>query len=242
MRFFHVNAIKSRKLDKINYFCSKIILNYFGDIQYFVIMKCGIGDRVRFLNDVGGGIVTKIIDKRTVAVKTDDGFEIPALETELVVITQADEKLLSIIPDKESSGTKTVSKKPSNSVSTEIKRNSEVTLQKEKLDPQGSTVGLFLAFVPENKSKLNTSGQNLYIINDSDYRAFYSLSVWNQSNAVPIKSGLLQPDSKEVVKSFTSNELNSHFVINVQALFFKNTQIIIQQPEYLDININPIKL
>ncbi len=87
-------------------------------------MKCGIGDKVRFLNDVGGGTVTKIINKTTVAVQTDDGFEIPALDSELVIIGQGDEKLLSIIPDKETSGTKTVGKKSLNAASSEIKKHS----------------------------------------------------------------------------------------------------------------------
>jgi len=204
-------------------------------------MKCGIGDKVRFLNDVGGGIVTRIIDNRTVAVKTEDGFEIPVLDTELVIIGQGDEKFLSIIPDKETTGTKTISKKPTNAANAEIKKNSE-PIRKEIEDPQGNTVGLYLAFVPENPSKIGISNQDLYIINDSDYRVFYSISVWNQAKVTPIKSDILLPDSKELVRTYSNNELNNNFIINIQSLFFKNTQFIIQQPEYLDININPIKL
>ena len=205
-------------------------------------MKCGIGDKVRFLNDVGGGTVTKIINKTTVAVQTDDGFEVPALDTELVVIGQGDEKLLSIIPDKETSGTKTVSKKPVSAASSEIKKHSEpVIVRKEVNDPQGNTVGLYLAFVPEDSSKLTGSNQILHIINDSDYRVFFSLSVWNQKNVVPLKSGILLPDSKEFIKTYANSELNNNFIINVQAVFFKNTQYVIQQPEYMDVSINPLK-
>lgn len=206
-------------------------------------MKCGIGDKVRFLNDVGGGIVTKIIDSRTVSVQTDDGFEIPALISELVIVGQGDDKLREIIPDKETSGTKTVSKKPVKASSAEIKKNSEpVVIKAERTDPQGSEVGLYLAFVPEIKSNLNNSNKSLYIINDSDYRVFYSLSVWGQSSVSPIKSGILLPDSKELIKSYSSNELNNQFIINVQSIFFKNTQFVVQQPEYSDITISPIKL
>jgi len=206
-------------------------------------MKCGIGDKVRFLNDVGGGTVTKIIDKRTVAVQTDDGFEIPALDSELVIIGTGDEKLLSIIPDKETSGTKTAGKKPANAASSDIKKNSEpVIIRKDVNDPQGNTIGLYLAFVPDTPSKLNSSNQSLFIINDSDYRMFYSLSAWIQQNATPLKTGLLLPDSKELIKVYTNSELINQFVINVQSLFFKNTQFAIQQPEYLDVTINPIKL
>ena len=157
-------------------------------------MKCGIGDKVRFLNDVGGGIVTKIIDSKTVSVQTDDGFEIPALVSELVIVGQGDDKLREIIPDKETSGTKTISKKPVKASSAEIKKNFEpIVIKAERTDPQGSEVGLYLAFVPEIKSNLNNSNKSLYIINDSDYRVFYSLSVWGQSSATPIKSGVQNP-------------------------------------------------
>ena len=34
-----------------------------------------LGDKVKFLNDVGGGVVTRIINKDTVAVENEDGFE-----------------------------------------------------------------------------------------------------------------------------------------------------------------------
>ncbi|NJO92245.1 MAG: hypothetical protein HC831_27200 [Chloroflexia bacterium] len=48
-------------------------------------MKFNIGDRVRFLNDVGGGKVIKYIDNETVAVLNQDDFEIPVLMSELIL-------------------------------------------------------------------------------------------------------------------------------------------------------------
>jgi hypothetical protein len=49
-------------------------------------MKLRIGDKVRFLNEVGEGIVSRIKDKHTVYVEMSDGFEIPVLARELVPI------------------------------------------------------------------------------------------------------------------------------------------------------------
>lgn len=48
-------------------------------------MKLRIGDKVRFLNEVGEGIVTRFKDKETVFVEMD-GFEIPYLSKHLVPI------------------------------------------------------------------------------------------------------------------------------------------------------------
>ena len=44
-----------------------------------------IGDKVNFLSTIGGGKVTKIIDSRMVMVEVEDGFEISAWVTELVL-------------------------------------------------------------------------------------------------------------------------------------------------------------
>lgn len=49
-------------------------------------MKLRIGDKVRFLNEVGEGIVTRIKDKETVFVEMQDGFEIPFPAKQLVPI------------------------------------------------------------------------------------------------------------------------------------------------------------
>lgn len=49
-------------------------------------MKLRIGDKVRFLNEIGEGIVSQIKDKNTVLVEMQDGFEIPFLANQLVPI------------------------------------------------------------------------------------------------------------------------------------------------------------
>ena len=47
-------------------------------------MKIKQGDKVKFLNDVGGGTVTKIIDKNEVYILNDEGFEVPVYIKELL--------------------------------------------------------------------------------------------------------------------------------------------------------------
>ena len=43
-------------------------------------MRLRIGDKVRYLNEVGEGRVTKIIDNNTVEILNEYGFEVPVLE------------------------------------------------------------------------------------------------------------------------------------------------------------------
>lgn len=49
-------------------------------------MKLRIGDKVRFLNEVGEGVVARFKDKQTVFVEMQDGFEIPFQSNQLVAI------------------------------------------------------------------------------------------------------------------------------------------------------------
>ncbi len=49
-------------------------------------MKLRIGDKVRFLNEVGEGVITRFKDRETVFVEMQDGFEIPYLSKHLVPV------------------------------------------------------------------------------------------------------------------------------------------------------------
>jgi len=55
-------------------------------------MKFKIGDKVRFLNEPGGGIVTKIISPSMVNVSIEEGFDIPTMTSELLLSTQPEDK------------------------------------------------------------------------------------------------------------------------------------------------------
>ena len=49
-----------------------------------------IGDKVRFLSEVGGGVITGFQGKDIVLVQDEDGFDIPMLMRECVVIETDD--------------------------------------------------------------------------------------------------------------------------------------------------------
>ena len=49
-----------------------------------------IGDKVRFLNSVGGGVIKGFQGKDQVLVEDEDGFEIPAFIRECVVVGDSD--------------------------------------------------------------------------------------------------------------------------------------------------------
>lgn len=48
-----------------------------------------IGDQVRFLNETGGGRVAGFQGKNIVLVEDEDGFQVPMLTTEVVVVNDS---------------------------------------------------------------------------------------------------------------------------------------------------------
>jgi len=46
-----------------------------------------IGDKVKFVNESLDGVITRLIDEKTVGVSIEDGFEIPVLKREIMIIT-----------------------------------------------------------------------------------------------------------------------------------------------------------
>jgi hypothetical protein len=218
-------------------------------------MKCKVGDRVRFLNDVGGGKVTRVI-KNTVYVLGDDGFEVPVLMSEVLVINQStDSTIQNQVPEeRERPGIQ--SKSNNLNVSSDSLSNDSIAESHYQVDDlatinfadntddkdfEGQLVGILLAFVPINQNNIVDSDHELYIINDSPYRVFYTISKWEGEGVVPIRASFIYADTKELVGVFKRDELNADLTLNIQTLFFKNIGFIPQQPEYYDLRTNPTK-
>ena len=49
-----------------------------------------IGDKVRFLNEIGGGVVAGFQSKNIVLVEDEDGFQMPMMANEVVIVTDED--------------------------------------------------------------------------------------------------------------------------------------------------------
>lgn len=145
-----------------------------------------VGDQVKFLNDTGRGVVTRIVDKETVLVETDDGFEYPVLKEELFV-TETE------VADKPEPEAEIPVKKEAKAVSPERKKPEEEAPQiadKPVLPaPEGSPLA-FAGLIQEEEQFA------LYLINDSDYYMLYSFSRLKENRTSQLDAGLLEPHTK----------------------------------------------
>ena len=207
-------------------------------------MNCKIGDKVRFLNSVGGGIVVRFMNKNIVAVQDEDGFEIPVSINEIVVINEKNDSIFT---------TESYAHRPSSAVN-EPKKDEEEDedefpdfyvperRQEEAIDPTTNNYNVLLGFVPFNKQNASTADLDIYIINDGDYRIAYSIGKWTDKELLkPIGSGLMEPDSKERICTLNREDFSKIQVFNVSLIYFKNRDFIPVIPDQLNIELNPLK-
>lgn len=209
-------------------------------------MNCKIGDKVRFLNSVGGGVVVRFVSKSIVAVQDEDGFEIPVSVSEVVVINEKNDSIFkSESYAFRSSGSVPEAKKAEDEEEEEddypdfyIPNRKE----EEAIDPSSNSYKVLLGFVPFNRQHADRADLDLYVVNDSDYRIAFTIGKWNDKDLlIPIGSGVMEPDSKERICTLGREDFLKLQVFNVSILYFKNRDYQPVVPDQVNLELNPLK-
>ncbi len=174
-------------------------------------MKFKYGDAVSFLNETGGGVVNRIDDRGIVYVLTDDGFEIPVSEKELIfsrnfALTSMDNSENTPAPQKVAEMIKPVQEKQKKQP--EMPRNV----------PFDAPVQFWLGFAPNNPGPVFSSNLDFYLINDSAYFAYYHLGYKEGGHYYYLSSGLLEAETKCFVRTFDHTAISKISDIHVQLL------------------------
>ena len=133
-------------------------------------MKLKVGDKVKFLNESGGGVVSKIISPKLVNVIIEDGFEIPVLAGELIRI----EVEAPLDSPKHLFREDFHADLDSVTDDTVYDQGNSLRL---KQNPSRGTVapGIYLAFMPEDQRWLITGLLDVYLVNHTPYDILYSV-------------------------------------------------------------------
>lgn len=134
-----------------------------------------VGDKVRFLNEVGGGIVKKLIGKDQVSVEDEDGFEIPILARDCVVINTDDHNIeIKQTSEKEETSAVHNARKPEIVSETGFQSIGAAYGMKSQKKSQGK-VNVLLAFVPNDLQSLSATSYEVYLINDCDFNLYFTV-------------------------------------------------------------------
>lgn len=180
-----------------------------------------IGDVVRFLNAVGGGVITKIDEsKNMVYVEDQDGFEIPTMMRDCVAVPLVNEK--TNYPKKDFS-TKNTSESPvqvSGSIPTQnivVQKPIEPIVETET----GDNASINLAFIPVDIKQLQTTNYTCHLINDGNYFLFYNIVSLQGEQAETLANGTIEPNTQEEICTLKKDDLNKWQEIGIQVLPYK---------------------
>lgn len=209
---------------KINYFCPLIDT---------VNMRFRKGDRVSFLNDTGGGTVSRVDEKGFIYVLTPDGFEIPVSEKELVIsgtfdLTERERETKTEKPVSPSTGRSQNERREKPAGGFLLPRNI----------PADSSAEILLGFIPESSGPVFNNTIGCYLINDSPYCIFYLAGKKESGRLERISSGFVEADTKTFLKSFDQTSLSKITDIHMQILFAAGGQYIRKAPLDVMISLN----
>jgi len=194
------------------------------------------GDTVRFLNAVGGGVVARVDEtKKLLYVEDEDGFEIPVLERECVVV--------GVVNKETNFPVKDFKAKPETASSRLIEIPTPEPASEPIIEtPEGETLKALLAFFPLDIKQLQTTSYECYLVNDSNYFLYFNLINGEDNKFQSISNGQIEPNSQELIAEITKEQLNAWEKLRVQLIPFKKEKNYTPQ-DVIDVNlkINAVK-
>ena len=184
------------------------------------------GDNVRFLNAVGGGKVTRIDEKQNIVYVEDaDGFEVPALARECVVIEAVNQKTNFPVKDFKSKPVENTMKPTNDVKSPEQSKTPEPIVE----TPDGELFKSLLAFFATDIKRMETTAYECYLVNDSNYFLYYNFVNGEESNRKSIANGLIEPNMQEFLCNIEKTQLNEWEKVRVQIIPFKKDKTYTEQ-------------
>ena len=197
-----------------------------------------IGDKVRFLSDVGGGRVAGFQGKNIVLVEDEDGFQVPTPANELVVVGDDDYSTSRLVADKQ-------------------KKTINVAQDDEDYDPAdrpvtfkapveerkgGDKLSAYIAYVPMSPKEMTSTRFETYIVNDSNYYMQFTYLTAEGNNWQLRSSGEIEPNTKLYIEEFGREDLNNFNRIAVQILAYKRGKSFLLKPVVdVQLRLDPVK-
>lgn len=208
--------------------------------------KLKIGDKVRFLSEIGGGRVAGFKGNNLVLVEDEDGFQIPTPINEVVKVETDDYNIAKV----HTSATK--QPKTESPSATKATKNEE-----EDYDPAdrpisyrppveersgGDVLSAYLAFVPIDVKQISSTNFETYFVNDSNYYLQFTYMVAEGASWRLRASGEVEPNTKLFIEEFGRDVLNEMEKACVQIITYKRDKSFILKPAVdVQFRIDPVK-
>lgn len=200
-----------------------------------------IGDKVRFLSEIGGGRVAGFQGKNIVLVEDEDGFQMPMLINEVVVVGEEDYDTKHVIEAKANS-IKAALNAEHEEVETEPADKPITFKAKPEERKGGDKLSAYLAFVPMDIKELSQTRFETYLVNDSNYYMRYVYMVADGAAWTVRDEGEIEPNTKEFIEEFGREDLNAIEHSCIQLIAYKRDKHFLLKPTVnAQVRIDPVK-
>jgi len=203
-------------------------------------MRFSKGDKVKFIDEVGGGEVVKVIDDATVLLLDETGFEYEVEADRLMLVKHA------VVRQKQHNSTNHNSKntgpqkKPAPAIKSRISGEVNLLSIKENTILRYGNPNIFLAFVPQNNNIL-IADIDLYLVNDSNYKLYYQIAVKKENVFTTIDDGILEAGTQVKFLSPVKKDLLKLKEISVRGILVLPAFIKEGKPFEEIIKVKPVK-
>ena len=181
-----------------------------------------IGDRVIFLNEKGGGVVTGIVSDDIVHVSVEDGFEIPYATKDLLKAGVAETYAAS------------------NEVEDAHPDMKSLYAIPNKTDQLAE--GVYLAFVPQDQQHPLKGSLDVLLINHNQYQLLYSICQHTAGHYRGLDFGYVDPDALLRVGTIERTDIEEWANGMVQLLFYMEGKATPLNPASETIRLKPVKV
>ena len=194
-----------------------------------------IGDKVRFLSEIGGGRVAGFQGKNIVLVEDEDGFQVPMPLNEVVVIGQENYDTGHVVEVKQK---QVKAKERENEPA-----DRPVTFKAQPEERKGGEqLSAYLAFVPIDVHQLSQTRFETFFVNDSNYYMRFVYSTADGSGWHLRATDEVDPNTQLFIEEFGREDLNSMERIAVQLITYKKDKNFLQKPVIdVQLRIDPVK-
>lgn len=186
-----------------------------------------VGDRVKFIDDVGGGIVTGFIGKNMVNVENADGFEVPYPVSMLINVDDPD------LNRRDTVAAKPVDE-PVPPPRKEEKLQGHVLAGKDSPD-------FYFCLVPYDSKKPVGGDVDLFLVNDSNFTVMYRYGHYSNEQFTTVKFGQVFPNTRVELETLGREDLVELPDYSFQLLFFKEEEKELHPAISKKFRINPVK-
>lgn len=209
------------------------------------------GDKVRFLSEMGGGIVAGFQGKDIVLVEDEDGFQIPMRVNDVVIVQTDDYTSRGLMASKiknEDDRRKLAS--DGRSIRAMMKDGQDEEMTSASVDDfdvsdidkpvtfrapveerkGGNMLTACIAFVPDNVNEITTTTFDMYFVNDSNYYISYMILVAEGANWTVLSNGTAEPNTKEYIQEVHRDELDTLSKVCVQMFAYKKDKPFVLKP------------